>query len=241
MRDRVGELKKKLEEWSGREISNKSLSTAVAIENESKLLLKKVAALRAAEPSCISGVEALQIIGSSVFMLRKEHNRLLRRFLEGVGELPARDGARLFVEGSPIDNLQFYEIVEQCNATVVGEDNCWGNRYSDDLLDVSLSPLEAIAQRYQIGSVCHRTHSMDKRADYCLRSVVDAKVQGVLFFFLEWDSAAAWEYPDHKKALEENGIPTMCFEMQKYLLADIDRKQISTGIQRFVESISKQR
>jgi benzoyl-CoA reductase/2-hydroxyglutaryl-CoA dehydratase subunit BcrC/BadD/HgdB len=241
MRDRVRELKRKLEEWSGKEISNKSLSRAIAIGNENKMLLKKVAALRAAEPPCISGVESLQIIGSSMFMLKEEHNKLLKQFLEEADGLPARDGVRLFVEGSPIDNLQLYELVESCNATIVGEDNCWGNRYSDNPIDLSLDPLEAIAERYHLKSPCPRMHFMDKRTDYCLRSAVEAKVQGALFFFLEWDNAPAWEYPDQKKALEEKGIPTICFEMQKYLLSDADKEQIKTSLERFIESIGKQR
>jgi benzoyl-CoA reductase/2-hydroxyglutaryl-CoA dehydratase subunit BcrC/BadD/HgdB len=241
MRDRVRELKRKLEEWSWKEISNKSLSRAIAIGNENKMLLKKVAALRAAEPPRISGKEALQIIGSSVFILKEEHNKLLRQFLEETDGFPARDGVRLFVEGSPIDNLQLYELVESCNATIVGEDNCWGNRYSDDPIDLSLDPLEVIAERYHLKSPCPRMHFMDKRTDYCLRSAVEAKAQGVLFFFLEWDNAPAWEYPDQKKALEEKGIPTICFEMQNYLLPATDKKQIKTSLEQFIESIGKQR
>jgi benzoyl-CoA reductase/2-hydroxyglutaryl-CoA dehydratase subunit BcrC/BadD/HgdB len=241
MRDRVRELKRKLEEWSGEEISNKSLSRAISTGNENKMLLKKVAALRAAEPPRISGVEALQIIGSSMFMLKEEHNKLLRQFLKETDGLPARDGVRLFVEGSPIDNLQLYELVESCKATIVGEDNCWGNRYSDDPIDLSLDPLEAIAERYHLKSPCPRMHFMDKRTDYCLRSAVETKVQGALFFFLEWDNAPAWEYPDQKKALEEKGIPTICFEMQKYLLSDTDKEQIKTSLERFIKSIGKQR
>jgi benzoyl-CoA reductase/2-hydroxyglutaryl-CoA dehydratase subunit BcrC/BadD/HgdB len=241
MRDRLRELKKQLEEWSGKEISNESLSRAIAIGNENKMLLKKVAALRAAEPPRISGREALQIIGSAMFILKEEHNKLLRQFLEETDRLPARDGVRLFVEGSPIDNLQFYELVESCNATIVGEDNCWGNRYSDNSIDLSLDPLEAIAERYHLKSPCPRMHFMDKRVHYCLRSAVEAKTQGVLFFFLEWDNAPAWEYPDQKKALEEKGIPTICFEMQKYQLSATDKQQIKTSIKRFIESIGKQR
>lgn len=239
IRDRVRELKKKLEEWSGKEISDKSLSRAIAIGNENKMLLKKVAALRAAEPSRISGVEALQIIGSSMFMLKEEHNKLLRQFLEGSERFPAKEGVRLFVEGSPLDNLQFYELVESGNAILVAEDNCWGNRYSDDPVDLSLDPLEAIAERYHLKSPCPRMHSMDRRVEYCLRGAVEAKAQGVFFFLLEWDNAPAWEYPEQKKALGEEGIPTVCFEMQKYLLSDIDKKQIKNSLEQFVEALNK--
>jgi benzoyl-CoA reductase/2-hydroxyglutaryl-CoA dehydratase subunit BcrC/BadD/HgdB len=241
MRDRVRKLKTQLEEWSGKAISGEALLRAIAIGNENRMLLKKVAALRAAEPPRISGAEALQIIGSSMFILKEEHNKLLRQFLEGADELPARDGVRLFVEGSPLDNLQFYDLIESSKATIVGEDNCWGNRYSDDPIDLSADPLEAIAERYHLKSLCPRMHHMDGRVDYCLRSAVEAKAQGVLFFFLEWDNAPAWEYPDQKKTLEEHGIPTLCFEMQKYLLSDTDKKQIEASVERFIESIGRQR
>ncbi len=178
------ELKNKLEEWSGKEISNESLSRAIDTGNENKVLLKKVATLRAEESPRLSGVEALQIIGSSMFMLKEEHNKLVREFLEEADGLPAKDRVRLFVEGSPIDNLQFYELVESCNATVVGEDNCWGNRYSDNPVNPSIGPVEAIAERYHLKFPCPRMHSMERRVEYCMQSAVDAKAQGAIFSFL---------------------------------------------------------
>lgn len=235
--DRVHDFKKKLVEWSGKEISNEALSRAIAIGNENKMLLKTVADLRAAEPPRISGVEALQIIGSSMFILKEEHNRLLTQFLEGAGELPVRDGVRLFVTGSPLDNLQFYELVESSNATIVAEDNCWGNRYSDNPVETSLDPLEAIADRYHLKSPCSWTYPMTLRVEYCLRKAMEAKVQGAIFFISEWDYAQAWDYPDLKKALEENGIPTICFKEQKYLLSDPEREQLKTSIEEFVNVI----
>ena len=240
-RDRVRELKRKLEEWSGQEISNEALSRAIAIGNENKMLLKKVADLRAAEPPRISGVEALQIIGSSMFMLKEEHNKLLSQFLQKANDFPARDGVRLFVTGSPLDNLQLYELVESCNAIIVAENNCWGNRYSDNPVKISLDPLEAISDRYHLKSPCPWMGPMAQRVEYCLSKAVEAKVQGVIFFCNAWDCVETWDYPDQKKALEEKGIPTICFEMQKYLLSDTDKEQIKTSLERFIESIGKQR
>ena len=238
IRDRVRELRKKLEEWSGKEMSNESLSPAIAIGNENKMLLKKVAALRAAEPSRLSGVEALQIIGSSMFMLKEEHNRLLRQFLKEA-ELPARDGVRLFIEGSDLDHLQFYELVESCKATIVAENSSWGNRYFDDPVDPFLDPIEAISDRYHLKSPSPRMHSIDRRIEYCLRSAVEARAQGVIFFFLEWDSAPAWDYPDQKKVLEEKGLLTLCFDMQKYLLSASEKKQLKAGVEHFIEAIRR--
>ena len=140
-RDRTIEFKKQLEKWSGKKITDKALEKAIAITNESKMLLKKVAALRAADPPRISGLEALQIIGTSMFMQKEEHNKLLKDYLKDAESLPAKNGVRLFVESSPLDNLQFYEVVESCGAVVVAEDNCWGNRYSDVPISQTINPL----------------------------------------------------------------------------------------------------
>jgi benzoyl-CoA reductase/2-hydroxyglutaryl-CoA dehydratase subunit BcrC/BadD/HgdB len=237
-RDRMRELKKKLEEWSGKEMSSESLSRAIAIGNENRMLLKKVADLRAAEPPRISGVEALQIIGSSVLMLKEEHNKLLSQFLQKSDDLPARDGVRLFVTGSPLDNLQFYEVVESCKATIVAEDNCWGNRYSDNLISTSLDALEAIADAYQNKAPCTWAYPMSLRAEYCRQKAVEAKAQGAIFYISEFDYAQIWDFPDQKKALEEKGIPTICFKDQKYLLSDTERERLKTSIGEFIKRVT---
>src|SRR5208283_1279946 len=142
---------------------DEALAKAIAIGNENRSLLKKVAALRAAEPSRLSGTEALQIVGTSTFMLKEEHNKLLKQFLEGAHRLPVRAGVRLFIEGSDLDNLQLYELVESCGAVVVSEDSNWGNRYFEDPADESCSPVEAIVDRYHLRPSRIRIQTIDQR------------------------------------------------------------------------------
>jgi benzoyl-CoA reductase/2-hydroxyglutaryl-CoA dehydratase subunit BcrC/BadD/HgdB len=234
--DRMLEFKNQLEKWAGKKITKKALSKAIVITNENKKLLKQVASLRAAERPYISGVEALQIIGSSMFMLKEEHNKLLSQFLAEAEKLPTRDGVTLFVEGSPMDNLQFYQVVESCGATVVAEDNCWGNRYSDTPINTTIDPLEAIVSRYQNKSPCpYVFFPAGLRAEYCQNKAVESKARGVVFYISEWDPAQIWDYPEQKKALEAKGVPTVCFMHQKYLISDV--KPLETGIEKFVGSI----
>jgi len=234
-RDRMFEFKKQLEEWSGKEITNEALSRTIAITNENRMLLKKVAALRATEPPRISGVEALQIIGSSMFMLKEEHNKLLKQFLEVADKLPARHGARLFVDGSPLDNLQLYEIIESCKATVVAEDNCWGNRYSDTPVNTSLDPLEAIVDRYHNKSPCPRVYPMSRLIEYCLQSAVEAKAQGAICYVFKHDVAETWTTPDKIKALEEKGIHTLRLKDQPYLISEPG--PLKASIEKFIEAL----
>ena len=213
-------LKTKLEEWSGKNITNESLSQAIAVTNENKKLLKKVAELRAAEQPRISGVDALQIIGSSMFMLKEEHNNLLKQYLTEEKELPAIDGIRLFVSGSPLDNLQLYEMIESINAIVVAEDTCWGNRYSDIQINESLDPLEAITDRYYTKSPCPRMYPLDWLTEYSVKSAVEAKSQGVISYVFEDAVAEAWAAPDKIKQFQSKGIPILSLRDQKYLMTE---------------------
>jgi benzoyl-CoA reductase/2-hydroxyglutaryl-CoA dehydratase subunit BcrC/BadD/HgdB len=213
-------LKNKLEEWSGKSITDTSLSQAIAVTNENRKLLKKVAELRAAEKPRISGADALQIIGSSMFMLKEEHSELLKQYLINEKKLPYIDGIRLFVSGSPLDNLQLYEVIESNNAVVVSEDNCWGNRYSDIPIEESLDPLEAITDRYYNKSPCPRMYPLKWLTEYSVKSAVEARSQGVICYVFENAVAEAWATPDKIKEFQSKGIPVLSLKDQKYLISE---------------------
>jgi benzoyl-CoA reductase/2-hydroxyglutaryl-CoA dehydratase subunit BcrC/BadD/HgdB len=233
----VAYLKKQLEKWSGKKITDKALEKTIAVTNESKRLLKKVAALRTADPPRISGQEALQLIGTSMFMPKEGHNKLLKDFLKEAESLPAKNGVRIFVESSPLDNLQFYEVVESCGAVVVAEDNCWGNRVSDVPISQTINPFESIVDRYLKKSPCPRLFPLQKRIDYCVRNAVESKAQGALFHIYVGDNLQAWEAPEEIKALKAHGIPVVYLKKQPYLLSDPDKEDLRAEIKDFVKTL----
>ncbi len=236
-RERLRELKKKLEAWSGAAIYDDALSHSIGVVNENRRLLGEVARLRRADPPLISGVQALQIIGSSMFMAKEAHNSLLRELLSDLPPAPPAENVRLFVEASPLDNLQLYELLEGCRATVVAEDNCWGNRAFEGEVDPSIDPVVALARRYHYKPPCPWVYPMDVRVDYCARKAVEARAQGVVFYGLEWDPAQMWDYPGQKRALDEKGLPSLALMQQRYLLDDTDA--LKTSIMEFVKTIGR--
>jgi benzoyl-CoA reductase/2-hydroxyglutaryl-CoA dehydratase subunit BcrC/BadD/HgdB len=184
-------------------------------------------------------VEALQIIGASMFMHKIDHNRLLRQLLEETDSLPFREGARLYVTGSSLDSTWFYEIVEACGATVVGEDSDLGNRYFEGLVDETIPPLDAIVDRYHLRPGGSSRSSIQERVDYLVSRATEARADGVICFVVEDDDAAAWDYPEQKKALEALGIPSMFIDRQPYLAKEPD--QLKLGIESFLGSMASQR
>lgn len=233
--DRMIELKHRLEIWSGKQISDESLAQAITTSNEKKGLLKKLDEYRTVESPLVSGTEALQIIGSSVFMRQEEHNGLLREFLNGTDKKTQSDGARIFVSGSPLDNTRLYEMIESFKATVVAEDHCWGIRYADVPINESLDPLEAIIERYLSRPPCARMFPASRRVEYCLNRASEAKAQGVIFNVFKHDSAESWEVPDKMKALEKKGIDSLYLRNQDYQISDPE--ELQTRIGEFIESI----
>jgi benzoyl-CoA reductase/2-hydroxyglutaryl-CoA dehydratase subunit BcrC/BadD/HgdB len=233
--DRLVDLKQQLGAWVGRQISNESLAQAIAESNESKVLLKQLAGQRTVESPLVSGTDALQVIGSSLFMRREEHNMLLKEFLDGTDNRNQREGARIFVSGSPLDNTRLYEIIESFKATVVAEDHCWGIRYADVLIDESIDPLEAVIERYLSRPPCARMFPTSRRVECCLDSVSNAKAQGVVFNVFKHDSAESWEVPDKIKALKKKGIDSLYLRNQDYHI--LDPKELQDRIGEFIESV----
>jgi benzoyl-CoA reductase/2-hydroxyglutaryl-CoA dehydratase subunit BcrC/BadD/HgdB len=222
-RDRFIELKEKLEMWSGQKMTSPLLSEAIETTNENRRLLRKVVALRAADPPCLSGVEALQIIGSSLVMRKKTHNELLHTFLDEADKRSVLNGRRVFVAGSPLDNLQLYKLIEANNAVVVSEDHCWGNRYSHGLIDTTRDPLEAIVDRYHFRAPCPRMYPMNRRIAHCLRGAEEAGAQQAIFFVYKHDNAEAWEIPEKVKALTEKGIGALILKNQPYGISEPEK------------------
>ena len=124
-------LKKSLEDFSCRDITDSSLCNAIDVYNENRILLKKIHRLMTRDNPPLSGVEVSEIVRSSMIMPKEENNVLLKGLLEELmtGEDGRASGPRLLISGSIMDNSSFIQLVEDCGATVVADDLCSGTRY----------------------------------------------------------------------------------------------------------------
>ncbi|MBN1849559.1 MAG: 2-hydroxyacyl-CoA dehydratase, partial [Deltaproteobacteria bacterium] len=179
----------------------------------------------------------LQLFNTSarVYHLQAKHSyHLLKAYLDEAEKFAPTERTRIFVESSPLDNLQLYEIIESCNATVVAEDHCWGNRYSDVPVSTSIAPMDAVLDRYHFKSPCSRIYPMTRRTEYLLKNALDIKAQGVIFNIYKND-AQAWEVPNQVKALEKKGIPSLYLKEQPYRISDAE--SLRKTIKQFIESL----
>lgn len=235
-RARVSEFKQTIEEWIGSDLDGDRIEGAIAVCNENRRLLQQIAELRTEDSPRISGLEALQITGASMLMEKNEHNALLRRMLEEADRLPERQGVRLFLEGSSVDDPTVYGIIESCGAIVVAEDSDWGNRYFDTLIDETIDPLAAITDRYLFKAPSPNKSTIQQRVDYCVRRALEARADGVLFYIIAGENPPSWDYPEQRKALEEQGIATLFLSQQPYRLDDAEA--LRSHVKTFVQELS---
>ncbi|MBN1850235.1 MAG: 2-hydroxyacyl-CoA dehydratase [Deltaproteobacteria bacterium] len=236
---RLVAFKDYLEEFSQRKITNRALSEAIEVTNETRKLLKKLSDLRKTDPPHISGCEALPIIMASMLMPKTEYNRLLKEFLDKeVNNLPKKDASktRIFVSGSSVDHPKLYELIESTHAVVVGEDTAFGDRYAELLIRDDMDPMEAICDRYTYKPPDPWMLGMDETLKYRVKSVVAASAQGEIFFHIKDDQHPAWDYPDQEKELEKLGIPVLPLEPQQYKISN--PKLLKKHIEAYIKSIS---
>jgi len=179
------ETKKKVEEWTEREITDELLREAIGIYNENRRLLRKLYEARKAKEVPISGVESMYVTAGNLFMDKKDSNVMLKRLLEE--ELPGRavkseSDIRLMMVGSENDDIKFIEMVEGFDAVIVVDDHCTGTRYFWNEVELNNNdPIESLALRYINRPPCpQRDFPLRRRKDHLLNLAKEWDVKGAI-------------------------------------------------------------
>lgn len=211
-------FKEGLESFFGRHISDKSLRQAIEVYNKNRDLLKKTYELRREHPPLISGIEALEIVISSMSIPKDEHNKLLCQLLKEVPDREVPKGPRIFVSGSIVDHTNLIELIEECGGNVVCDDLCTGARYFWNLVEPNADPLSAIAKRYMNKIPCgfmippDGQYVLEDKHDFVMGMVKKYDVNGVIINTHKYCDPYMFEAPILTEKLQERDIPSLSLE-----------------------------
>jgi len=229
-------FKTSLEKAFGKTISDGALKNAIQVYNENRLLLKKVYDLRMNDPPLISGVEALEIVLSSMVTSKEEHNQLLNHLLTEVSnraEMP-KGGVRLLVSGSVMDNSELLKIVEAVGGSVVADDWCTGSRYFWDLVDSDGDPLHTIAERYLNKIPSSFMLEGEERFGHTTEMAKRFDVEAAIIFVLKFCDTHMFDAPQLMEELKALGLPVLYLEWEHSLSG---LAQLKTRIEAFIEMV----
>jgi len=204
-----------MEEVIGRPITDLDLQRGNDVVNENRRLLRQLFDYRKETNPRVNGVEALYASITAQFVDKEEHSRELRRVL---AELPKRkqdrpEGVRFITIGSENDDVAFMAMVESVGSTIVIDDQCSGTRYFWNEARVQDDPIAMIADRYCERPACPtKDYPAHTRFDHVLKLAKDYNARAAVFLQQKFCDPHEGDYPDLKRHLEENGIPTLFLE-----------------------------
>ncbi len=225
-----------LEKRLGKKISGEKLKSSIRVYNENRRLLRKTYELRKKNPPVITGRETLEIVLSSTFTSKEEHNLILKQLLDEIEErsdLP-EEKVRLLVSGGEIDIVEPIKIIEECGANVVADDLCTGSRYFWNIVEESNDPLKALTDRYLDQIPCPFTYQYQERFRHVMDMAKTFDVEGVILFPIKFCDTYLFDSPQLTEELKNQGYPVLNLEWEHSMTGVAGLK---TRIEAFLEMI----
>ncbi|MFP5258772.1 MAG: double-cubane-cluster-containing anaerobic reductase [Acidobacteriota bacterium] len=246
-RSELVRYKEALEQLTGVAITAERLADATKVVNAKRRALKRLSALRAADPAPISGRDALLVNQISFYddpvrfttKINALCDEIEARIAAGQGVAPAKT-PRLLLAGCPmaVPNWKLPYLIESSGAVIVGEESCIGERNSRDLTDETPADLEsmldALCDRYmKIDCACFTPN--DERLTHIAALAKELGADGVIHYGLLFCQPYAHEAMKVGKAMAAAGIPYLTIETD-YGMEDAG--QLKTRVEAFVETLS---
>jgi benzoyl-CoA reductase/2-hydroxyglutaryl-CoA dehydratase subunit BcrC/BadD/HgdB len=236
----------RMESLSGRTITVDGLKAAIQVANAKRSAMHRLARLRAADPSPISGLDGL-LANQVCFYddpvrftgaVNALCDELEQRVAQKAGAFP-KGAPRILMSGCPmaVPNWKVPSIVERAGAVIVGEESCVGERGTRNLVRDEAETvdglLDAIVDRYFQVDCAVFTPNLS-RLDHIREMARNYKADGVIHYGLQFCHPYQIEARLVETALEEDGTPTLRIDTD---YSQEDLEQIRTRVEAFVERL----
>jgi benzoyl-CoA reductase/2-hydroxyglutaryl-CoA dehydratase subunit BcrC/BadD/HgdB len=232
-----------MEELTGNKVTVELLKKEIESSNETRKLLFRLYELRKNNPPPISGLDVLKVMQKQYFLSPEEFKKILRMLLCETEQVKVdREQAdwkrrpRIMISGCPMSrgNTKVPEIIEGKGGVIVVEESCTGTRSFWDLVDEDKDPMLALAERY-IKIPCSCMSPNKRRIDNILELAREFKVDGVVYYTLQFCHGYNIEKYKIQQALKKAGIPMLAIETD---YSDSDVEQIGLRVDAFLEMLS---
>lgn len=236
-------FKKSLEDWTKKKIDDEQIDRGISILNENRRLLKELYELRKSSNPPISGLEAMYAVVASQLIDKQEHNLEIQNQISNIknqisGIRKADSLVRLMMIGSENDDVEFIKMVESLGAKVVIDDHCTGTRYFwNQTSEEEKDRMLAIAERYISRPACPSKDWPERtRIPHILNLAKEYSVAGVILVQQKFCDPHELDIPAIKKALAENGIPSLFLELD----VTVPIGQFRTRVEAFLETLREE-
>lgn len=221
--------------------TTESINNSIMLYNENRRLLRKLDQLRSDKPSHVPSHEFYLLIRAGNVLDVREHNQLLKDYLEGVIKLDRKleDKIRVVLVGGFCEQppLGLVKTIEMAGCYVVWDDYVIGNRFiTEDIDDSSDDPYKAISN----GFLFHSTFSSSKyevpkpKPAQLIELIRDRHADGVILAAPSFCDPILLDVPEYINAFKAEGIHYIQFQFAE---DNVQYEAIEEDVGAFSDSI----
>lgn len=237
-------LKERIEQDFGVTITDEDIKQAIKLKNEERKVLKEFYELSKACPPPITGSEQLKVLYGSQFKFDQEAKiQEIKELIEKIKadmangvENVSKSAKRILITGCPLAGVteKIVKAIEESGGVVVAYENCIGIKPIENLVDETMDPYKAIADRYlKIG--CSVMTPNNNRLELLSRLVKEFKIDGVVEMTLQACHTYNLETATIRKHLQKEDVPFISIETD-YSTSDV--AQLKTRLAAFIEMLA---
>jgi benzoyl-CoA reductase/2-hydroxyglutaryl-CoA dehydratase subunit BcrC/BadD/HgdB len=195
-------------------VADDALAAAVDAQNRVRSRLRELYRLNRDNDMPLSASQLHQVVRAADILAPEPFDGLLERLVAEVRGVNGdyREGARILITGSLLENPRIIDLVEECGARVVSDDLCTGTRRFWDTVAPDSDPLTALSRHYLGRIPCPRMKDARRRFDHVLAMIDEFGADGVIFYTLKFCDPYLYDVPLLRARLAERGIPGLQLE-----------------------------
>ena len=233
-------LAARFEDSWGLRVTPTALARSVELYNTLRAGVRRLYALRIAEPQKLSTVELYTVLRALTMAPPEDGMAWVQALLDEIPRREARprDRLRVVIEGAFCEQppLGLLEVLEEAGCYVVEDDLMLGWRWFTSDVATAGDPFERLGAAYvnQAQPSSTRHEGREHRSVGLLEKVRRARADAVIFMPAKFCEPALFDYVLMKQGLEKAGVPHLLVEFEEKMWTfERTRNEIET----FVESM----
>lgn len=232
-------VKEELEKICGHEITEEALAESIEIYNENRKLMQEFTELVPSHLNTITPCVRNAIIKSRHFMLKEEHNVLMKELIEALKGQPDEEfkGKKVLVTGIIFDNKEILDVLEE-NGIAVAYDNIAqeSRQFTTLVPEEGDCAIERLARQWSLHEGCTLAYDPEKkRGAMIVEDVKRLSLDGIIYALMKFCDPEEYDYPVVKKDFDDADIPSLYLEVEQ---ESSNAEQIRTRVQTFVDMLS---
>ena len=238
----INRLKKKLEEFTGIEITDSRIRQSIELCNRERDLFREISLMRESENFAITSKDFVALNHGSFLADKEAMIDILESFIKEAKDSPplSNNGPRILLTGSTLaqGDSKVMDIIEDTGGVIVMEEFAEGIRPYWGEVKIEGDLMANLAESYFMERVCPGWFRPGtERLDFLVKLARDYSAAGVIWYqlmFRESYKVESYFFPDKLK--KETGLPMLVVE------SEYDAKEtgpMKTRIETFMEMLTR--